>query len=120
MKTLFLSFLAICGLVLSLSVAQAQPRTLTGLCLDTREPGCMPRYLPFQGLTIDFCEETCTLTNPVNVRDLDATLYDMTCLADYDSPMPGRVMILSQTSWDGRRQMSFIDRSETMQIVPCP
>ena len=80
----------------------------------------MPRYLPFQGLTIDFCEETCTLTNPVNVRDLDATLYDMTCRADYDSPMPGRVMILSQTRGDGRQQMSFIDRHQTLEIVRCP
>lgn len=100
--------------------AEAQPRSLSGFCLDMREPGCMPRYLPFRGLTIDFCEETCTLTNPVNVRDLDATLYDMECLADYDSPMPGRVMLLSQTRWDGRQQLSFIDRHETLAIVPCP
>jgi hypothetical protein len=99
--------------------AGAQPRSLSGYCIDFLGPGCTDRYVPFRGLTIDFCEETCTLTNPVNVRGLEATLYDMECAADYDSPMPGRVMVLSQTRWDGRQQMSFIDRHGTQPIVRC-
>ena len=49
---------------------------LTGMCLDNRKVGCQSRYLPFKVLTIDFCEETCTLTNPVDIREINETLYD--------------------------------------------
>ena len=120
MKSLALPLMAVASLALPLTDARAQPRSLSGYCLDMREVGCMPRFLPFEGMSINFCEESCTLNNPVNVRDLEATLYDMECSADYDSPMPGRVMLLSQTRWDGRQQLSFIDRRETLAIVPCP
>ena len=99
---------------------QAQPRDLTGMCLDNLDDGCMPRYLPFQGLSVDFCEETCQLENPVDLRDLDGRLYDMTCLADYPDPPGGRVLILSQTDHQGRSRLWFIDRHETREIVPCP
>lgn len=111
---------AAAGLTLPFSGASAQPHSLSGYCLDMREGGCMPRFLPFHGLSIDFCEESCTMTNPVSVRDLDAVLYDMECIADYDTPLSGRVMVLSQTSWSGHQRLSFIDERETLEIVPCP
>lgn len=100
--------------------AGAQPVSMSGLCLDMRQEGCTARYLPFSGLQIDFCEESCQLTNPVNVRDLDGTLFDLSCVADYPSPPSGRVLILEQTSFTGERALSWIDAVETLAIVPCP
>ena len=99
--------------------ASAQP--LQGMCLDMREAGCMPRFLPFEGGSISFCEATCSLNNPVNVRGINAALYDLSCRADYDTPLDGsRVMILSQTDWYGRTAISWIDERTMYDIVPCP
>ncbi|MCC6002643.1 MAG: hypothetical protein JJU19_17555 [Pararhodobacter sp.] len=108
------------GLLALPGAASAQPHDLSGLCLDAGQAGCMPRYLPFDGLSIDFCEETCTLGNPVTVRGLAARLYDMTCLADYPDPPGGRVLILRQSGPDGRARLWFIDQAESREIVPCP
>ena len=93
---------------------------LTGYCLDNREGGCQGRYLPFRGNTIDFCEETCTLTNPTQVRGLNAILYDFACLSDYPSSKAGRVMILQQTDHAGKTLTSLISKSDTKRIVRCP
>ncbi len=80
----------------------------------------MPRYIPFKGMTIDFCEATCTLGNPVSVRDLDATLYDLSCLSDHPNAGSRRVLILRQTDWQGRWRLSWIDKQDTLSVVPCP
>lgn len=105
---------------LMLSALPSVSQDLTGYCLDNIEAGCMDRYLPFYEQTIDFCEETCTLTNPVPVRDMDAVLYDFVCQADYPSPFNGRVMLLRQTDWNEEVFLSLIDERETRSIVPCP
>lgn len=99
--------------------AIAQNISLNGLCLDNRKAGCMGRYLPFRGDTIDFCEESCRLTNPVPVRGLAGTLYDLKCAADFDTPMEGRVMILRQPDAN-RIRMTFIDETDIRNIVFCP
>lgn len=75
--------------------------------------------MPWQGASIALCEESCTLTNPVTVRGMDATLYDFACVADYDTPMAGRVMLLRQDGGDGAR-LSLVTRRETIPVVPCP
>ena len=49
---------------------------LSGMCLDNLEAGCQGRYLPFRGLTIDFCEETCSLINPINIEGISALNND--------------------------------------------
>lgn len=102
------------------SLASAQPAGMSGLCLDLREGGCTARFLPFSGLRIDFCEESCELSNPVNVRDLNGTLFDLSCVADYPNPPSGRVLILEQTRFTGKKTLSWIDGVETFEIVPCP
>ena len=99
----------------------ASAQSLGGLCLELQEWGCTPRYLPFTGLSIDFCEETCELTNPVNVRGMNGVLYGLSCQADYNTPYDGqRVLILRQYIRDGVALISWIDRRETLRIVPCP
>lgn len=47
-------------------------------------------------------DNTCTLANPVNIRDMDAVLYDATCTAEAETstarvmimPSPGGVYII--------------------------
>ena len=108
------------GMYLIGTQSMAQPQ-LHGLCLDTLEAGCQPRYLPFVGMSIDFCEETCTLVNPTNVRNMDAALYDLECTADYETPLDGRrVMLLIQTDWDDSKSLWWIDNNSTLEIVHCP
>ena len=98
----------------------AHGQSLSGLCLENREPGCMPRFIPFNGMTIDFCEETCALKNPVKVNGLKAVLYDMVCKADYPTELGGRVMLLEQKGKKNQDTLLFIDKSEVRYVVPCP
>jgi hypothetical protein len=106
--------------ILITSITTAQAQSLSGLCLDNREPGCMPRFIPFKGLTIDFCEETCALQNPVKVKGLEAVLYDMVCQADFPTKIGGRVMLLEQKSGQDQSSLLFIDKREVRKIVACP
>ena len=109
------------ALVISNTALHASAQSLDGLCLDTVEEGCMPRFLPFYGNSVDFCEETCSLEKPVNVRGLDGVLYDLSCRADYDTPLDGlRIMLLTQMNWEGRRSMYWISANGTIKIVACP
>ncbi len=107
------------GLALPQS-APAQVRDLSGLCLDLREDGCTERFLRFRGLTIDFCEETCTLTAPTAVRGMEATLFDMRCQSDMPTDIGGRVMVLRQTDSSNASRLLFIDRRDVFAIVRCP
>lgn len=100
--------------------ALSEAGTLTGYCIDLQEAGCSDRFLPFYGMTVDSCEETCTLRNPVPIRGLEATLYDRECVADYDTPMEGRVLILSQRDWTGNLRRQIIDDATSYAIVACP
>lgn len=98
--------------VLLLPVNTIEAQDLTGFCLDLGEGGCTGRYLPFEGLTIGFCEESCTLNNPVPVNGLDAMLYDMTCGSDNPGTSDGRVMILRQVDRRSNNlRTSMIDAS---------
>lgn len=95
-------------------------QNLTGLCLDMREAGCMDRYIPFSGNTISFCEESCSLTAPVAVRGLDATLYDLQCRADYGDIPDERVMLLTQQDPMSGPRTLWVDSGRLLQIVRCP
>ena len=105
--------------VLAGSVDIVSAQNLTGYCLDNGEAGCQARYIPFIGNSIDFCEETCTLTNPTKIRGLNATLYDFVCRSDSPGGMAGRVMILHQTGFDGNKRTSLVSKNGTRPIVRC-
>ena len=66
---------------------------LSGMCLDNLEDGCQGRYLPFRGLKIDFCEETCSLINPINIEGINATAFDFDCLSDNTRPLASRGLL---------------------------
>lgn len=107
--------LAICALP-----APLLAQDFSGLCLDMREAGCMDRHIPFTGNTIDFCEESCTLTAPVEVRGLDAALYDLQCRGDYGEIPDKRVLLISQEDPMSGSRSLWIDAESTLEIVPCP
>lgn len=108
-------------LAMLLSVSALHAQDLTGYCLDLGEGGCTGQYLPFDGMSIGFCEETCTLNNPVPVTGLDAMLYDMECVSDNPENASGRVMILRQITPLSRSPRTLmIDASQIRPIVVCP
>ena len=81
---------------------------LTGMCLDNHKAGCQRRYLPFKGLVIDFCEETCTLTNPVDIGDINETLYDFECTSDYASPFLSQVLLTLRKNHSDSLDLMFV------------
>jgi len=89
---------------------------LTGMCLDNHKAGCQSRYLPFTGLTIDFCEETCTLTNPVDIREINEILYDFECTSDYASPFLSQVLLTLRKNHSGSSDLMFV-RSASLKGI---
>lgn len=84
--------------VLSLAFTPLTAQDLSGWCLPADE--CMGVQMPIGSGTYDTCEERCTLTNPVPVRDMDATLYDEVCRGDWmeNGSMTNRIMLIKQSS----------------------
>ncbi len=93
---------------------------LEGFCIDLGEEGCTDRYLPFESMSVSFCEETCTLSNPVSIRGLDATLYDYKCVSDSPVDFGDRVIIIKQIISETESKMSFIDGTSILPITKCP
>jgi hypothetical protein len=116
----------ICALVVSSAAlmpvnhALSQVSNLSGFCLDVKEEGCTPRFVPFTGMSIDFCEESCSLGNATPIRNLDAVLYEKSCIADWGRPDMERVLIIQQTDHSGQSKISWVDQYETLDIVRCP
>jgi hypothetical protein len=83
---------------LSLAFTPLAAQDLSGWCLPADE--CMGVQMPIGSGTYDTCEERCTLTNPVPVRDMDATLYDEVCRGDWmeNGSMTNRIMFIKQSS----------------------
>lgn len=106
-------------MALTLGSTAASAQNLTGYCVDNGEEGCQSRYIPFRGKSIDFCEETCTLTNPVVVRGLEATLYDFDCKSDMQSDYNGRVLLIRQKDYQGKLTITLLTKSQMLPIVQC-
>ena len=81
---------------------------LSGMCLDNLEAGCQGRYLPFRGLKIDFCEETCSLINPINIEGINATAFDFECLSDNTRPLASRVLLILNNNQSKKPDLVFI------------
>lgn len=90
----------------------ANAQDLRGWCYPA--DACMGAPIPIGSGTYETCEETCTLTNPVAVRDMEATLYDGVCRGDWmqGGSITTRVMFLKQTSIE-TRMFSISDYSVT-------
>jgi hypothetical protein len=67
------------GALLLANPAAAQDR-LSGWCIP--DDGCMG-LMRITGNEFDSCDSICRLTKPVQVRGLDAILYDVECKGDW-------------------------------------
>lgn len=97
----------------------ASAQGLSGYCLDLGADGCTSRYLPFNNMSLDFCEETCTLTNPVDVNGMSATLFELSCIADYDTSLQGRRVFIIEREEYGVRLINWIDNRRILSIGRC-
>ena len=98
----------------------AHAQNFGGWCVDNGSSGCMDRFIPFYGNSISWCEEDCTLTNPINVDRMEAKLYDYTCKSDHSGTEFGRVLIHTKKGWDGNDEYFFITNYQILPIVRCP
>ena len=103
--------------VLSLAFTPLAAQDLRGWCFPVNE--CMGEQIPIGSGTYDTCEESCTLTNPVPVRDMEATLYDEVCRGDWmeNGSMSNRIMFIKQSS--GQTRMFAIREGWTQQLERC-
>ena len=102
---------------LSLAFTPLAAQDLGGWCLPADE--CMGVQMPIGSGTYDTCEERCTLTNPVPVRDMDATLYDEVCRGDWmeNGSMTNRIMLIKQSS--NQTRMFAIREGWITQLERC-
>ena len=84
--------------ILSLAFTPLASQDLSGWCYPVNE--CMGEQIPLGSGSYNTCEETCTLTNPVPVRGMEATLYDEVCQGDWmeNGSMINRIMFIKQSS----------------------
>ncbi|MFW2544542.1 hypothetical protein ACN2XU_18050 [Primorskyibacter sp. 2E107] len=96
---------------------------LDGMCVQREIAGCDDAIAPFQGGRLAICGSTCRLSNPVNVRNMDATLYDLACSTSQSAApvlTSDRVMVIKQTGQTGAPKLSFVTENWSAPIVPCP
>ncbi len=72
----------------------ASAQSLKGWCYPV--DGCMGEQIPIGSGTYGKCDSSCTLTNPVPIRDMEATLYDEVCGGDWGS-MTNRIMFVKHS-----------------------
>lgn len=96
---------------------------LDGLCVERKLDGCEGEIAPFNGGRLAICGSTCRLSNPVNVRNMEATLYDLACSTPDQRPRvltSDRVMVIKQIGQSGLPGLSFVTENWSAPIVPCP
>ena len=95
----------------------ASAQDLRGWCFPADD--CMGTQIPIGSGTFDTCEETCTLTNPVSVRDMEATLYDVVCRGDWmeGGSISNRLMLIEQSS--DQTRMFAISKYSVTQLERC-
>ena len=64
------------------------------LAWDCESVGVDGGALAVEGDTLRAVENTCTLTEPVEIRDMEAVLYDAACLGE-GGASEGRIMLMS-------------------------
>ena len=58
-------------------------QSLDGLCFPAN--ACMGEPQAIKNNVFQTCESVCSFQNPVAVRDMNATLYDVACMGDWGS-----------------------------------
>lgn len=110
-----LQFLLAGMIGVSLPVPVASGIDLNGWCMPY--DGCSGPT-PFRDGRIDLCEASCTLRNPVPVRDMDATLYDVSCVADF--PFEDmRWFVGKHVDWQEKEHVIIVERNRYYLLERC-
>ena len=99
--------------MLTLVFTPLAAQDLRGWCFPAE--GCMGVQIPIGSGTYGACESSCTLTNPVAIRDMEATLYDEVCKGDWGSNSI-RKMFVSQSYGE---RMFAIDGDSIIELERC-
>ena len=73
---------------------------------------------PIRGNRFSTCEEECTMSNPVPVRGLDATLYDVSCKGDWGG-LEYRMMLGKHENEDGSQRAYIVKPSGPEELERC-
>ena len=82
-----------------------------GLCFPPE--GCMRTQNRIKNDSWEQCESTCTIGNPVKIRDMNATLYDLVCEGDWGK-RSGRIMFRRA---EGSGEVIAVDGFSVQTIV---
>lgn len=67
----------------------------------------------------DTCEETCKMEKPVNVNDLNAILYYVTCTGDGPKSPSKRVFMVKNQDHNGKVSAMAVDQYGFEKLVRC-
>lgn len=81
---------------------------------------CTGTPMPIQDSIFDTCEETCRMTNPVNVNDMDAVLYYVECRGDWGSPPTERRLFMRYEDGDDTTKALVLDDGGVTELERCP
>ena len=88
-----------------------------GWCLPAND--CTGKPMPIENDAFHTCKEKCEMQDPVSVRDLDATLYDVVCSGDDKASDPKRMLFIRQTDFRGIVSASIIADNTTTRLQRC-
>ena len=110
-KALISGFVGVC-----LLAGPADAQDLKGWCYPA--DGCIGQ-VPLGSGSYHTCEDSCSLTNPVIVRDMEATLYDEVCRGDWmeGGSMSNRIMFIKQTS--AQTRLFAVRENSITQLERC-
>ena len=97
--------------------AQARAEDFDGWCFPST--ACTEVPMPIGNSTFNTCEETCTMKNPVNVNDMDATLYYVECKGDWGSHPIQRMLFMRYIDHDNRSRAVVLDNDGVTELERC-
>lgn len=110
-----LQFLLAGMILVSIPIPVASGIDLNGWCMP--DDGC-DGPIPFRDGRFDQCEASCKLTNPVSVRDMDATLYDVSCVADF--PFKDRRWFVGKyIDWQDKEHVIIVEHDRFQILERC-
>ena len=115
MKFASLAVLSTIALTLG-AIAPAQAANPNGLCIPKN--GCMKGQARIRNGRWSQCGGTCRLKNPVNVRDMSATLYDAHCSSDEGS-VTERVMFSKVPRATGKKATVMLTSYGVLTLEAC-
>lgn len=113
----------IAGLALSIAlmtVTQVRAGEFDGWCFPADTDVCVGEQRPLAGNRFITCESTCFMENPINVRDLDAILYDVRCISDH--PLfrgTRRMLVMRYETFGGETRALALDARGPTELERC-